>query len=102
MMWRKRVGIGEERPRWACSGRSGRFGGTFEDGTGGGMTRRVKHIPRNMFSVPGWGGRPREGAEHQRKGLKWIVRHILGLWVEECEGVGWVAVARTEKVSKNE
>jgi len=22
--------------------------------------------------------------------------------VEECEGVGWVAVARTEKVSKNE
>jgi len=34
--WRKRVGIGEERPRWARSGRSGRFGGTFEGGTGGG------------------------------------------------------------------
>ena len=102
MTWRKWVGIGEEWPRWVCSGHPGRFWGTFEGGTGEGMTRQVKHIPRTRFSVPGWGGRPREGVEHQRKGLKQIVRHILGLWVEECEGVGWIAVTRPEKVSKNE
>ena len=102
MTWHKQVGIGEEWPRWARSGHLGRFRGTFEGETGGGMTRQVKHVLRNVFLVSEWGGRPREGVEHQRKGLKQIVRHILGSWMEECKGVGWVAVARTEKVSKNE